>query len=309
MESILVTAKINPDLDGVACTLAYAELLNLTGSTAEGMIFGSPQSEVSYFIDQHRIAIPTQTDEPSTTWNQFVLVDASSMMGMPQPVIPKQVVEIIDHRAGSEPEKEFPNARIQNELVGAAATLVTERFIQNHLQPSRERALLLYGAIHHNSLNFLATNTSTRDHKAVIFLETEYRFDKKIIEEMFRFATELVAGDITKAIEDDGKEFGKGYTIGAYQLIVWGDDILKKKSELEEVVCTISKDNGEQWALLNIVDVAQGRGFVYVTDNSKISVVAGALGTSFEDGWTTVTPALLRKQIMPRIQNALTSRI
>lgn len=67
MKPILVTAKINPDLDGVACALAYAELLNLEGKVAEGIIFGSPQSEVSYFIDQHGSVIPTQADEPSTT--------------------------------------------------------------------------------------------------------------------------------------------------------------------------------------------------------------------------------------------------
>lgn len=303
MNIILVTAKIHPDVDGVACTLAYAELLNFQGKTAEGMIFGSPQSEVSYFIDQHRIAIPAQADEPSTTWNQFVLVDASSMKGMPQPVIPEQVAEIIDHRAGSEPEKEFPNARIQNELVGAAATLVTERFVQGYLKPSRERALLLYGAIHHNSLNFLATNTSRRDHEAVAFLEKKYGFDQKIIEEMFRYATELVAEDMYKAIVDDGKEFGKGYTIGAYQLIVWGDDILKKKSELEDAVCTISKGNEEEWAILNIIDVAKGRGFVYVTDSTHIPCLARALGVSFERNWATLEPALLRKQIMPLIKN------
>lgn len=304
---ILVTAKINPDLDGAACTLAYAELLNLQGKTAKGIVFGSPQSEVSYFIDQHGSVIPIKADEPSTTWNQFVLVDASSMKGMPRPVIPEQVIEIIDHRAGSEPDKEFPNAKIQNELVGAAATLVMERFVHSHLQPSRERALLLYGAIHHNSLNFLATNTSRRDHEAVAFLEKEFRFNKKIIEEIFCYATELIARDVYKAIEDDGKEFGKGYTIGAYQLIVWGDDILKKKSEIEDAVRDISENNGEQWAILNIVDVAQGRGCVYVTDNNKTSIVGEALGTPFEDGWATVAPALLRKQIMPMINRVITA--
>lgn len=302
MNIILVTAKINPDLDGVACALAYAELLNLTGSTADGMIFGSPQSEVSYFIDQHGIVIPTQADELCIAWNQFVLVDASSMKGMPQPVIPEQVVEIIDHRAGSNPEMEFPNARIQNELVGAAATLVTERFLHTGLVPRREHALLLYGAIHHNSLNFLATNTSSRDHEAVAFLEKKYGFDQKIIEEMFRFSTEAIIQNITLAIENDGKEFGKGYTIGAYQLIVWGDYIMQNKSALEDAVRAISKGNEEEWAILNIIDVAKGKGFVYVTDSTHVPHVSGALGISFERNWATLEPALLRKQIMPKIQ-------
>jgi nanoRNase/pAp phosphatase (c-di-AMP/oligoRNAs hydrolase) len=49
---ILVTAKVHPDLDGTACTLAYADLLNRTGKKATGLIFGNPQSEVKFFIKE-----------------------------------------------------------------------------------------------------------------------------------------------------------------------------------------------------------------------------------------------------------------
>ena len=220
MSNVLVTPKIHPDLDGTSCALAYAHFLREQGIDAEGIIFGSPQSEVNYFIEQHGIGIPMREENAVGEWSNFVLVDASSMKGMPQPVIAENVIEIIDHRAGGEPEKEFPNAKIQNELVGAAATLVTERYMQAGIKPLREHALLLYGAIHHNSLNFLATNTSQRDHDAVHFLEQEYGFEKKIVEEMFWYATQKILDNPAKAIEDDGKEFGKGYTIGAYQLIV-----------------------------------------------------------------------------------------
>lgn len=305
---ICITAKVNPDLDGTACACAYADFLNQQGAHAKGIIFGSPQSEVNYFSDQHGIVIPNQKDEPSTAWDQVVLVDASSMKGMPKAVIPERVIEIIDHRSGSEPEQEFPNARVQNEMVGAAATLVTERFMQQGLQPSREHALLLYGAIYHNSLNFLATNTQQRDHDAAAFLARIYGFDTQIIEDMFRYATSLILADPARALEDDGKEFGKGYTIGAYQLIVWGDDILIKKSELEDAVRDISNDNGEQWAILNIIDVARGRGFVYVTDSENISLVAMVLDATVDGHWMTLERALLRKQIMPRIQHVMSSQ-
>ena len=301
MNSILVTAKINPDLDGCACVLAYADFLIQNGKNAEGVIFGCPQSEVSYFSDRHGIMIPTCSEETTGEWTHCVLVDGSSMMGMPKAVIPEHVIEIIDHRAGSEPKKEFPNAKIQNELVGAAATLVTERFMNAGRVPSREHALLLYGAIHHNSLNFLSTNTHQRDHDAVEFFEKLYGFDRRIIEEMFRYATDSIIKDPYTAIEDDGKEFGKGYTIGAYQLIVWGDEILQKKRELEEAVKRISAENGEQWAVLNIIDVAQSVGFLYCTHADQYTIVEQALAVVVNKGWTSLKPALLRKQIMPLI--------
>jgi inorganic pyrophosphatase/exopolyphosphatase len=127
---VLITAKVKPDLDGTSCTLAYSDLLSQTGQKTEGLITGTPQSEVKYFIERHGIRIPTRPDEISTNWGDFILVDASSMKGMPKTVISNKVIEVIDHRIG-EPEKEFPKAKIQNELIGAAATIVTERFIKS----------------------------------------------------------------------------------------------------------------------------------------------------------------------------------
>ena len=305
MSNVLVTAKIHPDLDGTSCALAYAHFLREQGIDAEGIIFGSPQSEVNYFVEHHGIHIPTQEEDVIGDWSNFILVDASSMKGIPQPVIAEKVIEIIDHRAGGEPEIEFPNAQIQNELVGAAATLVTERYMQARIKPLREHALLLYGAIHHNSLNFLATNTSRRDHDAAHFLEQEYDFDKKIIEKMFQYATQKILDNPAKAIEDDGKEFGKGYTVGAYQLIVWGDEIVTRKGELQEAVCRISTANEESWAILNIVDVASGKGFVYCTHTEYAQSVAAALGGPLADQWVYLDKALLRKQIMPLISSLI----
>ena len=73
MSKILVTAKVNPDLDGTSCTLAYADFLKQTGKDAEGLISGAPQSEVKYFIEKHNVSIPTRLDEISDMWGEFSL--------------------------------------------------------------------------------------------------------------------------------------------------------------------------------------------------------------------------------------------
>jgi len=141
MNKILVTAKVNPDMDGTSCTLAYSGLLKQLGEDATGIITGTPQSEVKYYIKKHNIKIPTRADEIVDTWGEFVLVDASSTKGMPKVVKAENVIEIIDHRT-SEVEKEFPNAKIQNELIGAAATIVVERFISANKKIQRDHAII-----------------------------------------------------------------------------------------------------------------------------------------------------------------------
>jgi len=301
---ILVTPKVNPYLDGTSCALAYADLLRKTGKDAEGVIFGNPQSEVQYFIQKHSIEIPIRPDGFTSNWSEFILVDASSMKGMPKAVRPEKVIEIIDHRAG-EPEKEFPNAKIQNELIGAAATLVVERFIKANLNPNPEYAKLLYGAIYHNTLNFIATNTSYRDRKAAQFLEKEYGLNENLARQMFDFATQTIERNPRQALEDDAKEFGEGYLIGAYQLIVWGSEVFQQKELIEQTIKELFKKFKVNWALLNVVDLESKKTTIYCSDKVGQDALNKTLGCQFEDNWCQLEKAWLRKQIMPLLTKAL----
>ena len=57
MDKILITPKINPDLDGVACAYAYAKLLNALDYDNEYVagIFGEPQSEAKFLLNKFNI--------------------------------------------------------------------------------------------------------------------------------------------------------------------------------------------------------------------------------------------------------------
>lgn len=301
---ILVTAKVNPDLDGTACLLAYSSLLNQTGQPAEGWVFGQPQSEVDYFIKKLGINIPTKQETGQGTWGKFVLVDASSMKGMPKVVRAKDVIEIIDHRT-SEPEKEFPNAKIQNEPIGAAATIVVERFIKTGRKPLPDHAVLLYGAIYHNTLNFTSSNTTERDRKAANFLGQKFHLTAELTSEMFSFATHEILSDVERAIRNDAKEFGRGYKIQAYQLIGYNLNLDSQKDRIEEILVRLDKEFEAEWSLLNIVDLKTRTSTIYVSDRGKMTLLQKALGYPFKFQWTTLPVVFLRKQIMPKIQAVL----
>ncbi|MDP2630955.1 MAG: DHH family phosphoesterase [Candidatus Uhrbacteria bacterium] len=301
MSRILVTPKVNPDLDGVACALAYAQLLREQGNDTEGIIFGLPQFEVNYFIEQHGIPIPIREDDAHGEWSNFVLVDASSMKGMPKQVIAEKVIEIIDHRAGS-PEKDFPNAIIQNELIGAAATLITERYMKAGMMPLPEHAVLLYGAIYHNTLNFITSNTSERDRAAARYLEREYAIDPSIIHDMFLYATRETENDVYRALEQDAKEFGSGgYTIWAFQLQVWGDAIMAQKEKIEESVRELTKKMGCDWAYLNIINLENSTSAIFFTDPIGQQIFSKAFERDFSYHWTHLPEIILRKQIMAKL--------
>lgn len=302
MSKLLVTAKVNPDLDGTSCTLAYADLLNQNNNPAEGVITGSPQSEVKYFIEKHNIQIPTRSNEPSENWGGFVLVDASSMKGMPKVIKAEQVVEVIDHRIG-EPEKEFPKAKIQNELIGAATTIVVERFRKANKRMKPDHAKLLYGAIYHNTLNFIATNTTKRDKEAAKYLETTFSLNQDLIREMFDFATREVEANVQKALEDDAKEFGSGWKIGAYQLVVWGNEVFANKEQIKRSVSDLRDRMHSSWSFVNIIDLDSKQSHIFTNPEGE-EILSKALNIKFENSWATL-PAILRKQIMPKVNQVV----
>lgn len=161
MNGIICTSYVDPDLDGVACAVAYAEFLNATGSPALACIMGNPTAEAEYTLERFSVPRPVQRPkmEPG---ERVVILDASEPIHFEDRLALGQVIEVIDHRKVHEAHR-FPNAKAQIELVGAAATLVAERFQAANVQPSKISALLLQAAIISNTQNFLVKTTTERD--------------------------------------------------------------------------------------------------------------------------------------------------
>ena len=124
---IIVTAYSNPDLDGTACAIAYAEFLQKKGNNAVVAIFGIPHREAQFVFNTFHIEQPIHAEETLSKMDKVILVDASDLRGISDKINPEQVIEIFDHRKIHEADK-FPHAKAQIELVGSCATLIAEKF-------------------------------------------------------------------------------------------------------------------------------------------------------------------------------------
>ncbi len=60
MKPILVTCYVNPDLDGVSGSVAYAEFLQKMGKIAVVGIFGEPHEEAKYILNRFAISYPQE---------------------------------------------------------------------------------------------------------------------------------------------------------------------------------------------------------------------------------------------------------
>ncbi len=126
-DELLITAYENPDLDGFACAFAYSEFLTKQGFDSVAAVFGKPHREVQFVIKKFNIHGLADASKLVGNASGIVLVDASDVSGLSDKIDPTKVVEIVDHRKVNEAQR-FPNAKVQIEFVGAAATLIAEKF-------------------------------------------------------------------------------------------------------------------------------------------------------------------------------------
>lgn len=305
MNPILVTGYVNPDLDGIAGITAYAEFLNKTGRNAVAGIFGQPHDEAKFLIERFELTFPRQFKN-TDNFDEIVLVDASDLIGLEGNVPPQKVLEIIDHRTINESDK-FPNAKVQIELVGAAATLVAERFMQKKLGVSRSSAILLCGAIISNTLNFKNSVTTERDHQAFVYLNKTAKLPAVFWREIFAVKSDLTGNKLAQRMRDDFAWFVLcDQKVGIAQIEQLNAE--KLLTERFEEITNILREQKARLSLdyifLNILDLENYQSVLFATEPDTKSLLEETLGAKFS-GNIAERPLLMRKQIVPLLKTTL----
>lgn len=162
----IVTSYINPDLDGVASAVVYATYL--APLATQPVFVGRPSVEAARVLERLGLTDSVRWTSPGLeSWEDIALVDCHHPAQLPHVPNRDAVSIVIDHHPDGDAAA-FPNASVQNESVGAAATLVAEflgrRERGGALTPAH--AALLAAAIASNTLDFEAPSTTARDHEA-----------------------------------------------------------------------------------------------------------------------------------------------
>ncbi len=301
MSKILVTSYRDPDLDGVACSTAYAELLRAQGRKAIATVLGSPHLEARHVAERFGISLPVEVDPRG--YEEIVLVDTSVVTEQDAHLPLDRVMEIIDHRALHEAEK-FPNAKAQIELVGSAATLVTERFVEAHVTPSESSAHLLFGAIASNTVNFKAHVTTERDHKMAAWLRSLYPTPEDFITTMFLAKSDLVGDKLRETLMGDFSYRPQGeLSIGIGQLeIVGARELVEgRRDELLEIIEALRQTYPQANRIfISAIDVIRGENIFLAPEADIREILGEILGITFDERFIAHHPGILmRKEIGP----------
>ncbi len=306
MKPKLVTCYVNPDLDGVAGAIAYADFLLKRGIACEAGIIGEPHDEAKYVFERFEFPSPTLIPN-AEAYDEVILVDASDLNGLAGKIRPEQVIEIIDHRKTHEATA-FPNAKAQIELVGAAATLIAEKFMAEELAISHMSATLLYGAILSNTLNFRATVTTERDKQAAAWLNARVQLPESFWKDLFLAKSNLSGIKLAERIEGDFAHFMMGgMHVGIAQLEIIGARklVTERETEILEALSALKKAYALDHVFQNTIELEEVKNF-FVTDEPETrELLEKVLTVRFSGNVAERPDILMRKQIVPLLKEAL----
>ncbi|MFA6424035.1 MAG: DHHA2 domain-containing protein [Candidatus Magasanikbacteria bacterium] len=306
MKPILVTCYVDPDLDGTAGVVAYSEYLNKTGVGALAGVIGIPHDEAKYVLDRFNIKYPNSIFG-GDDFDKIILVDCSDLNGLNGKVEPEKVVEIIDHRKIHEAHK-FPNAKAQIELVGAAATLVAEKFMQDNVEISKESAILLLSAIISSTSNFKGSVSTDRDQKAAVWLNKIADLDPGYWRDLFLAKSDLDGKKLFERIEGDLAWFDIGdKKIGIAQIEMIGaqDLIDKRVVEIVNILQYIKNNKKFDYIFLNAVELEQVYNIFVTGDIDSKTLLEKVLGIEFVGNAAKRSNLIMRKQLVPLLKEEL----
>lgn len=297
-----ITGKILPDLDAVACAIAYANYLTKKNpkETYEPIFQEDIIFEAKFVLESLKITPNIYLKTTKLEEANYIMVDFSASAGLPGFVIPDKVSEVIDHRDFPEYEL-FKNSKWRVDRVGAAATIIAEFFyFDKTVSLDPITATLLLCAIYSNTVNFKSSNTTFRDLRMRDWL-TSVCDDSSLPRLMLEYKSDYIINNLEKVLLEEKKTntFQNGQTFSLYQIETSKTEaILANRAEIVKRLAVM--DPLIRYNYLLIQDEKNGKTDIISNDQlqSDAFLRVGLSGKSVEDYWE-VDKIMMRKQLIP----------
>ncbi len=254
----------------------------------------------------HPAGLITRSDLVAPPRRRVTLVDhaeqAQSVPGIEQ----AEIVEILDHHHIGSIETRVP-VTATFDPVGSTATLVVERFRQNGLEPSRESAVMLLGAVMSDTVILNSPTTTERDHAVVEYLERVLAVDPlEFGREMFEETADVSEVGAEDIVTRDAKryELRTGQEICIAQIEVVGTGLLERKQELLDAMGRERENKDLLIYALMVTDVLSKGTELLVSGD--MGAVARAFGVEPDDSVIELPGVMSRKkEVAPKLLSTL----
>ena len=162
--TIYVTGHKSPDSDTVGSCIAYAALLRALGYDAVPVVLGPLNHESEYILNAAGLEAPKLLEDASGL--NMVLVDHSEYTQSADGLENAHIITIVDHHGDGAVTTGNPliyDAR----PIGSAATITWLRYRNYGVEPDRQSAIMMMGAILSDTKNLQSGTTTFADREAV----------------------------------------------------------------------------------------------------------------------------------------------
>ena len=162
--TIYVTGHKSPDSDTVGSCIAYAALLRQLGYDAVPVLLGPINHESAYILEAAGLEPPELLEDAAGL--NMVLVDHSEYTQSADGLKDANVITIVDHHGDGSVITGNPliyDAR----PIGSAATITWMRYRNYGIEPDRQSAIVMMGAILSDTKNLQSNTTTFADREAV----------------------------------------------------------------------------------------------------------------------------------------------
>ena len=294
---IILPCPIRPDLDCVAGSIAYAEYLTrVKKQKAMAWVCGTPDDEAQFHLNRCPEGI-CASDKDAEKAIAYILVDFSVKKALPPTVDPARVVQVIDHRLFTQPDQEFPNALLQLEEVGAAATQITEFFMRDALEPSAHVAAMLYGAIYSHTLCLHSTTTTDRDRAAYEWLAQYVPDADHLVKEQMRARTDAIIRQMPQILVTEMKMETSCLSRYAFTQLELYDGLQFWQDYKKDIIAWTQTNKFP--TVVNIIDIGRNTSILFSSSGGYNELLEEKLGVKAIEKMILLKPAMFRKQIIP----------
>lgn len=302
--TIYVTGHKSPDSDTVGSSIAYARLLRLLGYDTEAVVADNVNRETAYILKAAGLDIPDILEDASG--KNMVLVDHSEYNQSVSGLENANILSIIDHHndgAVTTGNQLIYDAR----PLGSTATIIWLRYRNYGLEPDKQTAVVMLGAILSDTFDLKSDATTFADREAVKILagiagipDTDTFFQEMLKEKLSYdgMTDEEIFLNDYKEYETKGTKYGIG-VIDVYDEESAGTMAKRMKDILPDILKTTGMDMA--FAKVSVSgDEDYYYSYIVPSDEKAAQVIEAAFGDKgvFEDGAYLFRQSMSRKKIL-----------
>ena len=309
--TIYVTGHKSPDSDTVGSSIAYADLLRQLGYDAKAVVLDNINKESEYILNKAGMDVPEILDDASG--KNMVLVDHSEYTQSVNGLENATIISIIDHHndgAVTTGNQIIYDAR----PLGSTATIIWLRYRNYGLEPDKQIAAVMLGAILSDTDNLISVSTTFSDREAVKALSdiADIRDTDTFYEEMHKAKLSYDGMADEDIFFIDYKEYEAGgtkYCIGIIE--VYDEESARDMAErMKNIMPYVLKVTGMDMAFAKISASREDTFINYIvpSDDAAAQVIKSAFGDKAVSDGVTFRESMSRKKVMvPAITDVLES--